>query len=295
MSFRNLFVFGIGRLIPDRLWIELKYFLRFKKRCNLKSPKTFNEKLQWLKLYDQRNEHTVMVDKYAMKEYVTQKVGPGHVIPVLGVWDRIEDINFDLLPERFVLKTTHDCGGLVICKDKKALDIDAARKKLAKALKTDYFIRYREWPYKNVKPRILAEEYLEDESGVELKDYKVFNFNGVPFCVQVDFDRFVEHKKNIYSTDWEYMKLAYNYPTFPDHQIPKPDTLKKMLDIATILSENESFVRTDFYTVNGKVYVGEITFFPVSGYGKFTPEEYDLQFGDRLHLPKEKWVGGRKL
>ena len=295
MKIKDFIVFKIGRLIPDRLWIEFKYYLRFKKRCNLKNPHTFNEKLQWLKLYDQRSEHTIMVDKYAMKEYVTKLVGPGHVVPVLGVWDRVEDIDFDALPERFVLKTTHDCGGLVICKDKKALDVKVAKEKLSAALKTDYYIRYREWPYKNVKPRILAEEYMEDESGVELKDYKVFNFNGVPYCIQVDFDRFVGHKKNIYSTAWEYMELAYNFPTYPEHQIPRPEGLDEMLDIAAALSRNESFVRTDFYVVKGQVYVGEITFFPVSGYGKFTPEEYELQFGNRIQLPKDKWVGGKKL
>lgn len=295
MKARDFVVYKVGKLIPDRLWIEFKFYLRFKKRCNLKHPQTFNEKLQWLKLYDQRNEHTTMVDKYAMKEYVTKVVGPGHVVPVLGVWDKVEDIDFDALPDRFVLKVTHDCGGLVICKDKKHLDIQAAREKLAAALKADYYIRYREWPYKNVGPRIFAEEYMEDESGVELKDYKVFNFNGVPYCIQVDFDRFVGHKKNIYTTDWTYMELAYNFPTYPECQIPKPQGLDKMLQIAAALSQNESFVRTDFYVVNGQVYVGEITFFPVSGYGKFTPEAYDLQFGNLIQLPQEKWVGGKKL
>lgn len=295
MTIRDVIVYKIGRIIPDRAWIELKYYLRFWRRCNLKTPQTFNEKLQWLKLYDQHDEHTMMVDKYAMKEYVTSIVGPGHVVPVLGVWDCVEDIDFEALPERFVLKVTHDCGGLVICKDKKVLDIDAAKKKLTAALKSDYYIRYREWPYKNVRPRVFAEEYMEDESGVELKDYKVFNFNGVPYCIQVDFDRFVGHKKNIYTTDWQYMELAYNFPTYPEHQISKPEGLKKMLEIAAALSKNESFVRTDFYEVNGQVYVGEITFFPVSGYGKFTPEAYDLEFGKRIQLPKEKWVGGKKL
>lgn len=295
MKIKDFVIYRICKLIPDRTWLELKYFLCFKKRCNLKNPQTFNEKLQWLKLYDQRDEHTVMVDKYAMKEYVTKIVGPGHVVPVLGVWERVEDIDFDLLPQSFVLKVTHDCGGLVICKDKKKLDIAAAKAKLAAALKSDYYIRYREWPYKNVRPRIFAEAYMEDESGVELKDYKVFNFNGVPCCIQVDFDRFVGHKKNIYSTEWEYMELAYNFPTYPEHQIPRPEGLEKMLEIAAALSKGESFVRTDFYVVDGHVYVGEITFFPVSGYGKFTPEEYDLQFGNRIQLPEEKWVGGKKL
>lgn len=295
MVIRDFVVCKIGKLIPDRAWIEIKYFLRFKKRCNLKNPQTFNEKLQWLKLYDQRDEHTIMVDKYAMKEYVTKIVGPGHVVPVLGVWDRVEDIDFESLPNCFVLKVTHDCGGLVICKDKKNLAIAAAKAKLSAALKSDYYIRYREWPYKNVRPRIFAEAYMEDESGVELKDYKVFNFNGVPYCIQVDFDRFVSHKKNIYSTDWRYMELAYNFPTYPEHQIPRPEGLEKMLEIAAALSKEESFVRTDFYVVNGHVYVGEITFFPVSGYGRFFPEEYDLQFGSRIQLPEEKWVGGKKL
>ena len=146
-----------------------------------------------------------------------------------------------------------------------------------------------------MNPRIIAEEYMEDESGVELKDYKVFNFNGVPYCIQVDFDRFSGHKKNLYTTDWTYMEMAFNFPTFPEHQIPKPDKLEQILQISRKLAQGKPFVRIDFYVTKNQVYVGEITFFPVSGHGKFTPDEYDLRFGQLLKLPDTKWVGGKKL
>ena len=287
MILRDFIVLKCSRLIPDIQWVKFKYFTHFHRRLDLKNPKTFNEKLQWLKLYYQLPEHTRIVDKYEMKNYVTEKIGPGYVIPVLGVWNSVEEINFDALPDSFVLKTTHDCGGLVICENKAELDKEAAKRKLNHSLHTDYFIQYREWPYKNVNPRILAEEYMLDESGTQLKDYKVFNFNGEPFCIQVDFDRFTDHKKNMYSTNWELLDFSFNYPAHPEIAIDKPENLDEMLRIAKILSQGEPFVRTDFYSVNGRLYVGEITFFPASGYGKFVPEKYDRIFGDMITLPKK--------
>lgn len=293
MKLRDFIVLKLCKIIPDRLWVEFKYFSHFKKRCNLKDPKTFNEKIQWLKLYYQRDDHTRMVDKCEMKKYVTETVGEGHVVPLLGVWDRVEDVDFDALPEQFVLKTTHDCGGLVICPDKSKLDVEKAKKKLRSALKTNYYLRYREWPYKNVKPRILAEEFLSDESGTELKDYKIFNFNGEPFCIQVDFDRFNGHKKNLYTTDWQLMDLSFNYPAHPEIEIPRPVNLDEMLALSRKLAAGEPYVRVDFYSVEGKAYVGEITFFPASGYGKFDPEKYDREFGDMIELPPKKIIGGK--
>ncbi|MBR2992909.1 MAG: glycosyl transferase [Clostridiales bacterium] len=287
VTLRDFVVLRCSKLIPDKQWIKFKYYTHFHKKLDLKNPKTFNEKLQWLKLYYRRPDHTRIVDKYEMKQYVTEKIGPGYVIPVLGVWNSVEEIDFASLPKSFVLKTTHDCGGLVICTDKDKLDIEAAKRKLNHSLHTDYYIQYREWPYKNVSPRIIAEEYMQDESGTQLKDYKFFNFNGTPFCVQVDFDRFSDHKKNMYSTDWELLDFSFNYPAHPEITIDKPDNLDEMLRISRILSEGEPFVRTDFYSVNGKLYVGEITFFPASGYGKFDPEKIDLELGDKIILPEK--------
>lgn len=287
MGAREFFVQKISKHIPDRLWVEFKYFCHFHKFLNLRNPKTFNEKLQWLKLYYQQPSHTQMVDKYGMKSYVSQKVGSEYVIPLLGVWDRVEDIDFNSLPDQFVLKTTHDCAGLVICTDKSRLDVEKAKQALKKALSNNYYVRYREWPYKNVVPRIIAEQYMVDESGTQLKDYKIFCFGGKPYCVQVDFDRFHGHKKNLYSLNWELLNFSFNYPAHPEIEIAKPDTLDQMLKIAEELSCGEPYVRVDFYSVDHKPYVGEITFFPASGYGKFVPEEYDRILGDLIQLPEK--------
>lgn len=275
----------VFRYVPDKIWLQFKYFCVFYHFCNFRDPKTFNEKLQWLKLNCRDPKHTEYVDKYLMKQYITEKFGEMYVIPLLGVWDSVEEIDFDSLPEQFVLKTTHDCAGLVICKDKSKLDIGAAKRTLAEAMKINYYVRYREWPYKNVVPRIIAEAYMVDESGVELKDYKVFCFNGEPQCIQVDFDRFVSHKKNLYSTEWQLLDFSFNYPAHPEITIARPENLDEMLRIAQQIAQGEPFVRVDFYSVNGRTYVGEITFFPASGYGKFLPEKYDRILGDMIHLP----------
>ncbi len=285
MDLRVFLVQKVFRHVPDKLWVQFKYFCHFRKPVNLKDPKTFNEKLQWLKLYYQDPAHTRMVDKYGMKGYVTERIGAQYVIPLLGVWDKVEDIDFDSLPSQFVLKTTHDCAGLVICTDKEKLDVEQAKATLQKALQNDYFVRYREWPYKNVKPRIIAEEYMVDESGTQLKDYKIHCFNGKPYCIQVDFDRFHGHKKNLYSLNWELLEFSFNYPAHPEIEIQRPDTLEQMLLLAAELSKGEPYVRIDFYSVEHKPYVGEITFFPASGYGKFVPEKYDRIFGDQIKLP----------
>lgn len=288
MSFRKFVIEGLGRLIPDKLWIQLKYFQWFKKFPDLKNPKTFNEKLQWLKLYDRNPDHIKMVDKYEAKLILADLIGEEYIIPTYGVWNSFDEIDFDSLPDSFVLKTTHDCGGTVICKDKATFDKDAARKFLNKHLNTNYYLAYREWPYKHVKPRILAEAFMVDESGTELKDYKILNCDGEPYCIQVDFDRFVSHKKNLYDKDWNLLDFSFNYPSHPKIEIPRPDNLEEMLTLARKLAKNEAFVRTDFYSINGKTYVGEITYFPASGYGKFVPEEYDLILGNQITLPEKK-------
>ena len=287
MDLRVFLVQKIFKYVPDRLWVEFKYFTHFRRRCNLKAPKTFNEKLQWLKLYYHKTSHTTMVDKYGMKRYVDETLGGQYTIPLLGVWDRVEDIDFESLPNQFVLKTTHDCAGIVICTDKTKLDIAGAKEILGRAMKNNYYVRYREWPYKHVVPRIIAEQYMVDESGTQLKDYKVFCFNGEPYCIQVDFDRFQGHKKNLYSLGWELLDFSFNYPAHPEIEIKKPAALGEMLEIARKLSVGEPFVRVDFYSIEGRPYVGEITFFPASGYGKFVPEEYDRFFGDMIHLPEK--------
>lgn len=276
---------NISHLIPDKAYLRLRYYLKFHKKINLKDPKTFNEKLQWLKLYNRRPEYIRMVDKYEAKQYVADIIGEEYIIPTLGVWDRFDDIDFDKLPEKFVIKCTHDSGGLVICDDKSKFDISSAKKKVEKSLKTNYYWHSREWPYKNVPRRIIAEEFLNDGSGKGVKDYKILNFNGQPQIIQVDFDRFTEHKKNLYTTEWKLCDFSFNYPSHPEIDIPRPEKLDEMLQLAKKLSAGEPFMRTDFYYVDGRIYFGELTLFPASGYGWFDPETIDLELGKKMILP----------
>ena len=289
MEFKSFLVQRVGRFISDKNLIRIKFFRSFKRLPNFKNPKTFNEKLQWLKLYDRNPEYTVMVDKVAVKEYVSRLVGEEYIIPTLGVWNNAEDIDFDALPDKFVIKCNHNSGdGMYICKDKSKMNVEEVREGLKKGLEQDYFMCHREWPYKNVPRKIIAEQYIEDGSGKDLNDYKIFNFNGEPHIIQVDFDRFTDHKKNLYTTDWELCDFSFNYPSHPEITIPRPEALDEMLRISRILAKDIPYVRTDFYSVNGKIYFGEITFFPASGYGKFSPEKYDELFGEMIPLPAKK-------
>lgn len=273
------------RFIPDDIYIKIYYFCKLKKRCNLSHPTTFNEKLQWLKLHDREPIYTKMVDKCEAKEYVKEIVGSSYIIPTLGVWDCFDDIDFDSLPNQFVLKCTHDSEGLIVVKDKAKLDIEYARKLLSECLNVNFYYIGREWPYKNVKPRIIAEEYMVDESGEQLKDYKIHNFNGEPKIIQVDYDRFVNHKKNLYTTDWVYMNESINYDSDASVEITKPKHLDEMLELAKILSKGRPYLRTDFYSINDRIYFGELTFFPGSGFMTFNPPEFEKQMGEWIKLP----------
>lgn len=272
-------------IIGDKLYLKLAYWARMGKKLNLKNPQTFNEKLQWLKLNDRKPIYTTMVDKYEAKKYVADIIGGEYIIPTLGVWDKFEDINFDKLPDQFVLKCTHDSGGLVICKDKSNLDLQSARKKINKSLKNNYYLYCREWPYKNVKPRIIAEKYMVDESGVELKDYKFFCFNGKVRCFKIDFDRYVNHRANYF--DRNKSALLFGESAYlPDYNksLSIPNNIDEMIFLAEKFSVEISFLRVDFYDINGKIYFGEFTFYPASGFGAFSPESADLMLGDWLNL-----------
>lgn len=277
----------MSHLIPDAPYLKLRYWLKFHKKLELKHPRSFNEKSQWLKLHDRRPEYTMMADKYEVKKYVADKIGEEHIIPTLGVWNSFDEIDFDALPNQFVLKCTHDSGGIVICTDKATFDKDGARKKIQAHLKNNYFWHTREWPYKNIKPRIIAEQYMVDESGVELKDYKIFCFDGSTKLIQVDFDRFTGHKRNVYTPDWELVDLKMEYPKGDDKIIPRPKELDKMLHFASILSKGIPQVRVDFYYINDNIYFGEITFFHGSGYKRFTPAEWDEIMGSWITLPEK--------
>jgi len=280
---------GFFKFMSDEAYLKFMYKLKMKRKLNLSDPQTFNEKLQWLKIYDRKPEYTTMVDKYEAKKYVADIIGEEYIIPTLGVWDRFEDIDFDELPDQFVLKCTHDSGGLVICRDKSKLDLKAAKKKINKSLKRNYYWIGREWPYKNVRPRIIAEKFMRDGESGELRDYKIFNFNGLPDFIQVDFDRFGNHRRNLYTTDWTFIPASNNsqYPFDENVKVVRPKKLDQMLDFARILSAEIPHLRTDFYYVDEKIYFGELTFFHGSGFARFEPDSFDRQLGEKIVLPTE--------
>ena len=250
---------------------------------------TFNEKLQWLKLYDRRPEYTKMVDKQGAKEYVESILGSDYIIPTIGIWNNADEIDFDSLPERFVLKCTHDSGGLVICKDKKKLNVQKAKKKLNGCQKHNFFWGQREWPYKDIKPRIIAEQYMEDAEGGDLKDYKFFCFDGVPKAMFIASDRNTpgeETKFDFFDMDFNHLPFTNGHPN-AKVSIEKPSRFEEMKDIAARLSKGIPRVRVDLYQINGKVYFGELTFFHWSGFVPFNPEEWDYKFGSWIQLPKK--------
>lgn len=272
--------------IPDEPYLKLMYWANTGKKLNIDNPRTFNEKLQWLKLHDYKPEYSTMVDKYEAKKWVASRIGEEYVIPTLGVWDSFEEIEFDKLPKQFVLKCTHDSGGLVICKDKYRLDLKKAKKKIEASLKRNYFVVGREYPYKNVKPRIIAEKYMEDNSSKDLKDYKFFCFGGQAKCFKVDFDRFIEHHANYYDENGSILYFGeVAYPPKFDANISLPNNIKLMERLAEQLSTSIPFLRADFYDVNGEVYFGELTLYPASGFGEFTDEAWSDQLGKWIKIP----------
>lgn len=275
----------VSFLFPDELYLKLLFRCMMGYKLNLKNPKSFSEKLQWLKLYNRNPLYTTLVDKYSVKKWVVEKIGEEHIIPTLGVWNNAEEIDFSKLPNQFVLKTTNGGGGdVIICKDKSVFDKKRAIAHLNKGLKKNIYQTRREWSYKNVPPRIIAEKYMVEESG-ELKDYKFFCFDGIVKCLQVDYDRFVEHHRNVYDTEWNLLPFSIQYPSKKNVVIPKPKNFETMLNIAALLSKNIPHVRVDLYNINGSVFFGELTFYHGSGYEKFEPKEWDYKFGDWIKLP----------
>jgi len=283
------FIYALGRILYGTLWLDklyLKILFRYRigKTLNLKNPKTYNEKIQWLKLYDRDPLYTKLVDKYEVRKFVAKTIGEEYLIPLLGVWDRFEDIDFNQLPNQFVLKCTHDSGGIVICKDKSIFDINKARKKINRSLKRNYYRNTREWAYKNVKPRIIAEKYLVDESGEEVKDYKFMCYHGQPKTLDIISNREIEPKSDMFDMNFNWIPVKLDY----EHSgkvFQKPIGFEKMIELSKKLSKNLTHVRCDFYHINGKVYFGEMTFYQCSGLEKFRNYEHDVMFGSWIHLP----------
>ena len=270
----------------DALYLRMLYLSEMHRVLHLNNPVTFNEKLQWLKLNDRKAEYTTMVDKYAVKEFVSKIIGKEYIIPTLGVWEHFDEIDFDLLPDKFVLKTTHGGGGMavVVCADKAKFDKAKAKEKLEKSLKDDIYSNFREFPYKNVKKRIIVEKFMCNSDGTSLQDYKVHNFNGAPRLVLVCSNRFSGGAMGETFFDENWNKLDLRRPGHPNPYIKKPELFDKVLELSRILSKNIPFVRTDFYIIDGKVYFSEITFYPASGMTPFVPEKYDYMFGSWLAI-----------
>lgn len=277
-------------LFPDELFLKIKFIYRMGYRLNLKKPRTYNEKLQWLKLNYREPLMTTMVDKYAAKKYVANLIGESYIIPTIDVWNSVDEIDFEKLPTQFVLKCTHDSGGLIVCKDKSKLDIEQAKLKLKRALNQNYFYSNREWPYLNVPRRIICEQYIEDESGYELKDYKWFCFDGEPKALFIASDRQVkgeETKFDFFDTDFRHLPFTNGHPN-ATKEIKKPVGFDEMKRLAAILSAGFPHLRVDFYDINGKVYFGELTFFHWSGMIPFNPKEWDEKFGSWINLPRQQ-------
>lgn len=271
------------KIFGDVLVVKIMYYLRFREELNLKNPQTFNEKINWLKLFDHNPLKEVCSDKYAVRDFIKERVGGEYLIPLLGVYESPYEINFDDLPTKFVLKTNHASGTNIIVFDKTQLNLEEINSTLSKWLKINHYYNGREWQYKKIKPLIICENFMGNNENVP-KDYKIFCFDGTPVFLWVDKGRFTNHKRIIYSTNWEKLPFCYHFKYEPHEEEDKPEGLNEMLSIATKLSNGFKFVSIDLYYTHGKVYFGEMTFTPTNGLSFFDPLEYDLKIGEYLSL-----------
>lgn len=288
ICFSYLSKLGLFDKMPDERYLKLKYKNVFGRDLDLENPKTFNEKLQWLKLYNRKPEYTMMVDKYKVREYIAQTLREEYLIPLLGVWDDPDEIDFDALPDQFVLKCNHNSGlGMCICKDKSKLDIPKVKAELRKGLKQDYYLTGREWPYKDVPRKIVAEKYMEDASG-ELRDYKFYCFNGVMKFVMINSDRNTPKptRADYFDRNFNWLDFTWGY-SHAEVQPQKPEQFEKMVAIAEKLAAGLPHIRIDLYECNGQIYFGELTFFDGGGFDKIEPVEWDYKIGDMLKLPEK--------
>lgn len=280
---------GLTNFIPDKLFVKLLYRRFFNKKLNLKNPKSYNEKLNWLKLYDRKPEYNSLVDKYEVKKYVADIIGDEYIIPTYGVWGKFDEIDFNILPDQFVLKCTHDSGSVIICRDKSNFDFIAAKKKLSMALKKNSYLSGREWVYKDVKPRIIAEKYMDNKISRSIDDYKFFCFDGEPKCLFIGTDRHLgdEHVKfDFYDSEFNHLEIIQLHEQ-SGKKIPKPLSFDKMLRLSRVLSAGIPHVRVDFYEINNKPYFGEFTFYHHGGTIPFKTEKWDDIIGSWIKLPEK--------
>lgn len=276
----------VSKRLSDERYLKIMYKGYYDTNIDLNNPIRFSEKMQWLKLNFRKPICTTMVDKYAVKQYISNIVGDKYVVPTLGIFDTFDEIDFSVLPDQFVIKCTHDSGTVLICNDKASFNIKKAKRIISKSLKRNFYYRYREWPYKDVKPRIIIEKFINDENGNVPKDFKVFVFNGNPMFLQVDIDRFVNHTKKMFYTNWEETEFIFGeYPKNEAKDFAVPDNASEAINVAKALAHNFPFLRVDFFIIGSEIYVGELTFFPAGGFGKFNPPEWDIKVGEWIKLP----------
>ena len=280
---------SVSRYLSDETYLHLSYRLKMGKKLDLEHPKSFTEKIQWLKLHNNSDLCTRVVDKYAVRSFISETIGADYLIPMLGVWDGFDEIDFDTLPDQFVLKCTHDSGSVIICKDKARFDYKGARKKLDTGLRRDFFLKGREYPYKNVPHRIIAEQLMIDKKYEDLADYKFFCFNGVPKILFYASDRFNSEQRpayfDYYDMDLNHLDISSKGHTHNPKLLQAFPQFEEMKALASTLSKGFPHVRVDFYLINEKVYFGELTFHHDGGYVPFQPEEWDRILGDWIHLP----------
>ena len=272
------------RLIPEKLFIKRQFKHFFGYELNLNNPQTLNEKINWLKLNDRTPLHTLCADKYAVREYIKDKIGKKYLVPLIFQTNKTTDITPENLPDfPFIIKTNHDSSGGIIVRDKSNVDWDSVRNKLAKSLKRNYYYFNKEWQYKNIEPCIVVEKLLMENDGSIPVDYKLHCFNGKLVFVQVDIDRQIDHKRNIYDANWNFIDCQWLYKNGDD--VDKPQTFSKMQSLAEAIAKDFCYVRVDLYNLGSEIYFGELTFHSESGQGKFKPFEWDRKFGEQLKLP----------
>lgn len=271
--------------MPDEQFIRLQYALKMKKDLNLDNPKTFNEKLQWLKLYDRNPLYTKLVDKYTVREFVADRIGEEYLIPLYGVYEDYDAIDFNALPESFVLKMTHTSGGVYVTQNKEKIDHEKWREEMDAWLHSNYYWVHREWPYKNVPPRIIAEKFMVDESGTDLKDYKFFCFDGEPKMLFIGSQRATDLRFDFFDMNFNHLPVQQQTKN-SDRDLKKPKGFDKMVELARELSQGIPHVRVDFYDINGQIYFGELTFYHNGGHEPFTPDSFDYKLGELLTLPE---------
>lgn len=265
------------------MYCRVRYFIKFKKKLDLKNPQTFNAKINWLKLHDCNASYTRLVDKHEVRAYITEKIGAEYLIPLHGVYERVEDIDFDALPDTFVLKGTHGAGWVLVCKDKRVFDKETAVSEMRNWMKTNFYKKWGEPVYKDVPPRIICETLLANPNGTEINDYKFICNNGSPKLMYVITNKFKDERVNFYDLDWNLLPYTQHCEQ-ADEPIPKPENLSRMLELATVLSEGFKMVRVDLYEVHGQIYFGELTFYPSNGLGVFQPENADYEIGQLIAL-----------